>query len=195
MVHDLQQQVEHVRVGLLDLVEQQHAVRLLGDRFGEQPALVEAHVARRRADQARDRVALHVFGHVEAQELHAERDGELARDLGLADAGRAGEQEAADRVAFVAEAGARHLDRGAQRIDRGILAEDDELEVALQVCEHLAVRGRHVLRRDARDARDHGLDVSDGHRRFALGGRLEPSEAPASSTTSIALSGRWRSLM
>ncbi len=60
-----------------------------------------------------------------------------------------------------------------QRVDRGVLAEDDELEVALQVCEHLAVRRRHVLRGDARDAGDHGLDVRDRHRRFALGRRLE----------------------
>ena len=52
VVHDLQQQVEHIRVGLLDLIEQQHAMRMLGDRLGHEAALVKAHVARRRADQA-----------------------------------------------------------------------------------------------------------------------------------------------
>jgi hypothetical protein len=51
VVHHLQQDVEDVRVRLLDLVEQQHAVRLLGERLGQQAALVEADVARRRADQ------------------------------------------------------------------------------------------------------------------------------------------------
>ena len=66
--------------------------------FGQQAALVEADVARRRADQARHRVPLHVLGHVEADQLDAHDVGELARDLGLADAGRAGEQEAADRL-------------------------------------------------------------------------------------------------
>ena len=104
VVHHLQQQVEHIRVRLLDLIEQQHAVRVLGDRLGEQAALVEADVARRRADQARHRVALHVLGHVEAQELHAHGDRQLARHLGLADAGGAGEQEAADRLALIARA-------------------------------------------------------------------------------------------
>jgi hypothetical protein len=103
VVHDLQQQVEHVRVRLLDLVEQQHAVRVLRDRLGQQAALVEADVARRRADQARDRVPLHVLRHVEADQLDAERQRELPRDLGLADAGRTGEQERADRLALVAE--------------------------------------------------------------------------------------------
>ena len=71
VVHHLQQQVEHVRMRLLDLIEQQHAMRMLGDGLGEQAALVEADVARRRADQARHGVALHVLGHVEAQELDA----------------------------------------------------------------------------------------------------------------------------
>ena len=44
VVHDLQQDVEDVRVRLLDLVEQQHRVRLLGDLLGEQAALLEADV-------------------------------------------------------------------------------------------------------------------------------------------------------
>ena len=124
VVHHLQQQVEHVRVRLLDLIEQQHAVRMLGDGLGEQAALVEADVARRRADETRHRVALHVLRHVEAQELHAHDERELARDFGLADAGGAGEQEAADRLALIAQARARHLDGGGQRLDRLVLPED-----------------------------------------------------------------------
>ncbi len=74
---------------LLDLVEQQDAVRMLGDRLGELAALVEADVAGRRADQPRHGVAFHVFGHVEADQLDAQAVGELARDLGLAHARRA----------------------------------------------------------------------------------------------------------
>ena len=103
MVHHLQQQVEDVRVRLLDLIEQQHAMRVLRDRLGEEAALVEADIARRGADQARDGVALHVLRHVEADELDAEHDRELARDLGLADSGGTREQEAARRLALVAE--------------------------------------------------------------------------------------------
>ena len=114
MVHDLQQQVEHIRMRLLDFVEQQHAVRMLGDGLGEQAALVEADVARGRADQARHGVPLHVFGHVEADELDAHGDGELAGDLGLADAGGAGKQETAHRLALIAQARSRHLDGGGQ---------------------------------------------------------------------------------
>ena len=70
MIHDLQQNVEDVRVGLLDLVEQEHTVRMLIDPVGQQAALVESDIARRGPDQARDGVLFHVFGHVEAQEFH-----------------------------------------------------------------------------------------------------------------------------
>jgi hypothetical protein len=72
VIHHLQQDVEEVRMRLLDLVEQQHAMRVLVDAVGEQAALVEADIAGRRADQPRDGVPLHVFRHVEAQQLDAE---------------------------------------------------------------------------------------------------------------------------
>ena len=114
MVHHLQQDVEQIRMRLLDLVEQQHAVRVLVDAVGQQAALVEADIARRRADQPRDRVLLHVLRHVEAQELDAHELGELLRDFGLADAGRAREQIAADRLLRLAQTRARQLDRRRQ---------------------------------------------------------------------------------
>ena len=99
VIHHLQQDVEQVGMRLLDLVQQQHGVRMLVDAVGQQPALVEADIAGRRADQPRDGVPLHIFAHVEAEQLDAEQQRELARDLGLADAGRAREHVAADRLA------------------------------------------------------------------------------------------------
>jgi hypothetical protein len=87
--------------------------------LGQQPALVEADVARRRADQAADGMALHVLGHVEADQVDAQDVGELLRDLGLADAGGAAEQERADRLVGLPRPRARHLDRRGQRVDRG----------------------------------------------------------------------------
>ena len=111
VIHDLQEHVEQIRMRLLDLVEQQHAMRMLVDAVGQQAALVEPDIAGRRADQPRDGVALHVFRHVEADQLDAERRRKLLCHFGLADAGRAGEQVAADRLFRLAQAGARELDR------------------------------------------------------------------------------------
>ena len=106
VVHHLQQDVEQVRMRLLDLVEQQHAMRMLVDAVGQQPALVEADIARRRADQPRDRVLLHVLRHVEAQQLDAHEARELLRDFGLADA-RSGPRTGSSRSASPARAARR----------------------------------------------------------------------------------------
>ena len=148
---------------LLDLVQQQDHVRVLVGRVGEQAALIETDVAGRCADQPRDRVPLHVLAHVEAHELHAHHVGELARDLGLADARRPAEEVTTDRLAGLAQAGARHLDRGRDRSDRLVLAEDDGLQVALQALQDGLVAPAHVLGRDAGDLRHHALDILHAH--------------------------------
>ena len=46
VVHHLEEHVEDVGVRLLDLVEQEHRVRRLGDRVGQEAAAIEADVAR-----------------------------------------------------------------------------------------------------------------------------------------------------
>ncbi|MNI49801.1 hypothetical protein D3C73_1044320 [compost metagenome] len=104
MVHDLQQDVEHIRVGLFDFVQQQHAVRLLGDGFGQEATLVEPDIPGRRADQARHRVAFHVFRHVETQQLNTQRERQLPRHFGLAHTRGAGQEERADGFFRLAQA-------------------------------------------------------------------------------------------
>ena len=155
VVHHLQQQVEHFRVRLFHFVEQQHAVRVLSDGFREQTALVEAHIARGRADEARYRVAFHVFAHVEAQQFHAKRNGQLARHFCLAHARGASKQEGTHRLAVIAQARTRQLDGGGKRVDGRVLPEDDKLQIPLEVLQYLAIRRRHLLRRNARNTRHH----------------------------------------
>ena len=58
VLEDLQQRVEDVRVGLLDLVEEHHGERLAAHLLGELAALLVADVAGRRAEQPRDGVLL-----------------------------------------------------------------------------------------------------------------------------------------
>src|SRR3546814_6417065 len=66
LLEDLQQRVEHVGVGLLDLVEQHHREWLAPHGLGELAALLVADVAGGRAHQPGDGVLLHVLRHVEA---------------------------------------------------------------------------------------------------------------------------------
>ena len=174
VIHDLQQQIEHIRMGFLHLVEQQYRVRMLRDRFRQQPALIEADVSGRSTDQARDGVAFHVFGHVEPNELDAERDRELPRHLGLAHAGGAREQEISYRFALIAEARARHFDRRGQRLDGLVLTEDHELQVALEVAQDFLVVVRDGGGRNSRNARHDLFNMPHFHGGLTLGNRLEP---------------------
>jgi len=52
MVHDLQQDIEKVRMRFFDFIKQQHRVRIFHHRVGQQPPLVETDIPRRRADEA-----------------------------------------------------------------------------------------------------------------------------------------------
>jgi hypothetical protein len=51
MIHDLQQQIKDLRMGLLDLVEQQNTMRILRNRLGQQSALIESDISRGRTDE------------------------------------------------------------------------------------------------------------------------------------------------
>ncbi len=96
VVEHLQQDVEHVRMRLLDLVEQHDLIGPPPHRFGERAAFVIADIAGRSADQPRHRMLLHVLRHVDANERRLVVEQELRQglgQLGLADAGRPQEHE------------------------------------------------------------------------------------------------------
>ena len=110
VVEHLQQHVEHVRMRLLDLVEQHDLIGPAPHGFGQRAAFLVADIARRRADQPGDGVLLHVFRHVDAHHrvlvVEQERRQRLGQ-LGLADARGPEEHERADRPVRVLQAGAR----------------------------------------------------------------------------------------
>ena len=79
LIEHLQQDVEHIRMRLLDFVEQHHAVRLATDRLGERAGILVAHVARRRTDETRHGELLHVLAHVDANERRRIGEQELGQ--------------------------------------------------------------------------------------------------------------------
>ncbi len=164
----------------------QHRMWMLVDAIGQQTALIVADIAWRRPDQTRDGVALHVFRHVEAQELDAHDIGERTRDFGFADARWPREKIATDRLLRFAQARARHFDRRGELIDRRFLAEHHAFQIARQRGQHFAVVLRHRLRRDARHAR-HRLPRLPPRRSPACAG----SAATASSKRRFRRSRRW----
>ena len=161
MVHHLEQQVEDVRVGLLDFVQQQDGMGIFVDLLRQQAALVEADVTRRGADEARHRVALHVLRHIEADQFQPQDPGKLTGHLRLAHARGTGEEEGADGLLLLPQAGAAHADGGGQGVDGRFLAEDHQFQIPVQVAQGLGIRGGDLLGRDAGDLGDDTLDVGN----------------------------------
>ena len=166
VVEHLQQDVEHVRMRLLDLVEQDQRVRPAAHRLGQVAAFLVADVPRGRADQARDRVLLHELAHVDAHHRVGRVEQELGQrlaQLGLADAGRAQEQERADGPVRVGQAGARAAHRVGHDPDRLLLADHAPPQVRLHAQQLFALALQHPVDRDAGPARDHLGDLLLGH--------------------------------
>src|SRR6202043_1832956 len=93
-----------------DLVEQHDRVRTAADLLGELASFFIADVARRRADQAGDRVLLHVFGHVDAQQgalVVKKKLGKGAGEFSFTDAGWAKKNERTNGALGIAESGSR----------------------------------------------------------------------------------------
>src|SRR5207237_10541008 len=105
-----QERVEHRRMGLLDLVEEDDAERLLTDLPRE---LAFARAIPRRPDQAGNRVAGAELAHVEAHHPLAAAEealGQCLRELGLADTCRPDEEERPERLVRIVEPRLDHTD-------------------------------------------------------------------------------------
>ena len=167
IIEHLQQHVEHVRVRLFDLVEQHHLVGPPAYRLGQGAAFLVAHITGRGADQARDRMLLHVLRHVDADEraLVVEQEfGQRLRELGLADAGRAEEHERADRPVRILQPGARPAHRGRHRLDRLRLADHALADLLLHAQKLFLLAFEHAVDGNAGPARDDLGDVVRRHR-------------------------------
>ena len=152
-------------MGLLDLVEEHDAVGPAAHGLGELAPLLVPDVARRGADEARDRVLLAVLRHVDADHgvLVVEQElGERLGQLGLADTGRAEEQEGAGRPVGVADPRPRAAHRVGDGLD-GLLLPDQALaELVLEVHELLGLALQQPPDRDAGPRGDDGRDVLVG---------------------------------
>ena len=107
IVKHLQQNIKNLRMRLLDFVKQDHRVWASTNGFGKLTALFIADVARRGADESRDRVLLAVLTHVDAHHrlLIVEQEfSQALGELGLTHTGRAQEQERAGWAVRVANA-------------------------------------------------------------------------------------------
>src|SRR2546423_15102002 len=101
-------------MGLFDFIQEDDGIGRAPHAFGELASLFIAHITRRRANQLRHGMLLHVFGHIEAHQGLFAAEEELrqaASYFGLANTRGAEEQEASDWAAGRFESAAAPTDR------------------------------------------------------------------------------------
>ena len=124
IVHHLQQNVEDVRMRLLDLVEQQHAVRCFADGIGEQSAVVVAHITCRRTDQFGHSMLFRIFTHIEAHERQMQFVGQHPGHLRFTYTGRSHKEQTRNRFVLVGQSGLGQLHRFGHSLHGLLLSED-----------------------------------------------------------------------
>src|SRR5262249_38598150 len=129
---DLKKNIEQVGMCLLDLVQQDNRIWRATHAFGHLAALFIADVTWRRADQFRNGVLLHEFGHIETNQRFFGAEKELREtpgDFGLADAGGAEKEEAAHGTGRRLQASAAAANRASECGDGFVLADDALVEL------------------------------------------------------------------
>ncbi len=157
VIQQLQQDIEHIRMGFFDLVKQDYAVRLPSYGFGQLAALVVAHVSRRRSYQSGDGVLLHVLGHIDTDHVLLvveQRFGQSLGQLGLADAGRSEEDEGTDRPVFILEPGPCSEHGFSHGLDAFFLADDSFMQYLRQLQQLFPFAFHQLADRDTGPAGD-----------------------------------------
>ena len=97
IIHYLQQEIEDIRMGFFDLIEEHYRIGFAPHFFGELTALVKADVAGRRSNQSGNCVSLLVLGHVQSNQLVVAKQKLLqgAGQLCFADTSRTKKEERA----------------------------------------------------------------------------------------------------
>ena len=91
VIENLQQDIHDIGVRLFDFIKQNHGIGTAADFLGELPRLVVTDITGGCADQTRDRVFLHIFGHIEANQhirLLKQVRCKYFHEFGLSDTGR-----------------------------------------------------------------------------------------------------------
>src|ERR1700690_165367 len=120
-----------VGMRLLDLVEENDAVRSPPHGLREHAPFAVAHVSGRRTLQGREGGGLLEFAHVDGDEIllaAVERLGQRQRRLCSSDTRRPGQQEHTDGLAHVGETSPRGLDAAGDHVQRVALADDSLTE-------------------------------------------------------------------
>ena len=131
----MEQDVENVGVRLFNLIEQHYGIRSPPDGLGELSAFFVSDVTRRRSDQTRDRVLLHIFAHIDANHcvlVVEEEFSQRAGEFGFSNSGWSEENKRADRAIRILQTGAGPTDGVRYGLTRRVLPNHSFVQVILE---------------------------------------------------------------
>ena len=151
LIQDLQQQIHNLRMRLFDLIKQHHRIGAAAHLFGQLACLIVSHIAGGRTDHFRNRMLLHVFGHIQPDQCFRGVEHLLRQHLDqlcFAHAGRAHKDKGC-RAATLGKLHPGTLDGTAQHTDRLGLPDDPLGQILLQMLQLGKLRlsdlaGRHA---------------------------------------------------
>ena len=152
IVQHLKQDVEHIRMRLLDFIEQDDGIWFAPYRLSELSALIIAYISRRRADKTADRVGLLILGHIDTRHHGLVIEQELGQglgQLGLTHTGSAQEEEGAQRPVLVGKPRAASAHCVGHGTDGLILAYYPLVEGLFHVQELARLALKHPAHRDS----------------------------------------------
>ena len=166
IIEHLEQQVEHLGVGLLHLIQQHHGIGPTPHRLGELAALLVAHIAGRCPHQPGHGIALHVFAHVETHQgvfLIKEGASQGLRQLGFADSRRTQKQKGPHGPARRLHPRPGPPNRSCHGSHRLRLANHPLCELGFELQQLLPLTSQQPLHRNARPAGHHIGDITSFH--------------------------------
>ena len=166
VIEHLQQHVEHVRCAfsISSKSTTEYGLRRTASR--KLAAFLVTDVSRRRADQSRDGVFLHVFAHVDPDHgvlVVEQKFRERAGQLRFADASWSEKNERAERAIRILQTGAGAAHGVRNGFDRFVLADDALMQMLFQFDQLFAFAFLQSRDRNVRPARNHFGDVFLGH--------------------------------
>ena len=155
VVQHLQQDVEHIRMGFLNLVEQHNGIGFPTYRFGQLTAFVVTYVSRRSTDESRRAELLLILAHIDSRH-HVLVVEQVVRkrfcQFGLSDTCRTEEDKTADRSFGVLQTCTAPTNRIADSLDRLILTDDPLVQLFFEMQQLVALRLHHLRYRNIRPA-------------------------------------------
>src|SRR5660398_154504 len=158
LIQNLQQDIEQVRVGLLNLVSEEHGVGAAADGFCQVAPLLVAHIAGRGTDEPGHRVLLHELAHVDAHHGLLVVEHELGQGSGefrLSHSRGPQEDEAADGAVGVLQAGPGPAQGVWDHLQSVIRTDHAAMESLLHVDELFHLTFQKATDRDPGPARHH----------------------------------------